>query len=179
MGRELPWPPSGEDMPRSQSFRELFVVEARQLYSAETQLTEMFQTLAERATSDELGAAIETQLEETRTHIQRLEGVFELLDEEPGGQHCSGMATIIQETKSVLDEAAQQSRDANIVASAQRVAQYKIGAYGSLVAAAMTLGTEGVAATLRRTLEEQKAAEETLRSLTEGRTYATAAGGAC
>jgi hypothetical protein len=93
----------GENMSRQKSFQDLFLVEARELYGAEEQLMKVLPTLADAATSDKLRAAIQTQREETRTHIQRLEEVFELLDEEPGGQHCSGMAVILQEVEYVLD----------------------------------------------------------------------------
>jgi ferritin-like metal-binding protein YciE len=155
-------------MSRPKSFKDLFLDEARDLYSAEQQLTQAFPKLAEVAESDEVRAEIEIHLEQTRTHIQRLEEVFELLGERPDGQHCAGMARILQATTNAIDEEdVQHAGDGGIVVSAQRVAHYKIGAYGSLVAAATTLGTDAIATILRRTLEEEKAADETSRSLRE------------
>jgi ferritin-like metal-binding protein YciE len=157
-------------MPRPKSFQDLFLDQARDLYDAEEQLTQAFPKLAEAAASDELRAAIETHFEETRTHIQRLEEVFELLDEQPSGQHCAGMADILQETSDLIEEEEiGQVRDAGIVANAQRAVHYEIDAYDSLIASAATLGAEDVAAILRRTLDEEKAADEMLQSLAERR----------
>jgi ferritin-like metal-binding protein YciE len=49
------------------------------------------------------------------------------------------------------------------------VARYRIGAYGSLIASAMTLGAEQAAAILRPTLEETKATAEALQWFAEAR----------
>jgi ferritin-like metal-binding protein YciE len=155
-------------MPSPKSIQDLFLEEARDLYDAEEQLTAAFPKLVEAATSEELRAALEMHLEETRTHIHRLEEMFELLDEKPSRRHCAGIAGILQETNHLLKERVERVRDEGIVATARRAAHYEISAYGSLIASATTLGSDEIADILRRTLEEEKVADDTLQSLSEG-----------
>ena len=59
---------------------------------------------AKAATSAELRSAFEAHLEETRGHVDRLERVFESLDEKARGKHCDGIAGIIEEGKSIMEE---------------------------------------------------------------------------
>src|SRR5205085_1889403 len=111
-----------------------------------------------------------SHFEKTRTHIQRLEEAFELLDAASGGRHCAEMASILQDISAPLEKSdAARERDDRIVTTAQRAAHYEVSAYGSLVASATTLGAEEIADILRRTLEEEKAAEAMLQSLADER----------
>jgi hypothetical protein len=68
--------------------------------------------------------------------------------------------------------------DAGLIASAQRVEHYEIGAYGSVVAWAKALGLNDVARMLDETLAEEKATDEKLNALAEGSINAEAASGA-
>ena len=60
-----------------QSLRDLYVDSLKDIYSAEKQLLEALPKLAKAATSTELKAAFEDHLEETRTHVGRLEGFLQ------------------------------------------------------------------------------------------------------
>ncbi|MEP7306230.1 MAG: ferritin-like domain-containing protein [Acidobacteriota bacterium] len=155
-------------MASPKSLQDLFLAEARDLYGAEQQLLEAMPKLAETATSEELRAAIESHLEETRTHVDRLEQVFDLLDVRHDGNYCAGIAGIIEEVSDLLFEDVESSvMDAAIVASAQCAEHYEIGAYGSLIAWANALGREEIAAVLALTLKEEKAADARLTALAE------------
>jgi ferritin-like metal-binding protein YciE len=157
-------------MSSPKSFQDLFLDEARAMYDAEEQVTQAFPILAKASTSDEVRAAMETHLEETRTHIQRLGAVFELLNEDAAGQHCAAMANILQAINDVPENGASpEARDARILAIAQQAVRYEIGAYGSLIASALTLGAEQLATILRPTLEEHKAAAELLEWFADSR----------
>jgi ferritin-like metal-binding protein YciE len=138
-------------------------------YDAEKQLTKALPKLAKAATSAELRGAFESHLEETRGHVERLEQVFELLDEKARGKHCDGIAGIIEEGSSVMGESFDDTTmDACLIASGQRAEHYEIAAYGTLVAWAKTMGHDEVAVLLEETLNEEKAADEKLTSLAEG-----------
>jgi len=166
-------------MASPKSLQDMFLEEARDLYGAEQQLIEVLPKLAEAATSEELRAAIESHLEETRTHVDRLEQVFDLLDMRHDGNYCAGIAGIIEEVGDLLYEKVESSAmDAAIVASAQRAEHYEIGAYGALIAWARALGREEIAAVLALTLKEEKAADERLTVLAEDGINEAAAGAA-
>ena len=157
-------------------FHDLFLDELRDLYHAEKQLTKALPKLAKNATSDELRTAIEDHLEETEAQVERLEQVFEMLDEKPRGKYCAGMAGIIEEGSDLLQNGADGAvLDAGIIAGAQRAEHYEIAAYGSVMAWAKVMGHDDVAQMLEETLNEEKAADEKLSALAEQAINAEAA----
>ena len=125
--------------------------------------------LAKAATSDELRQAFESHLEETRGHVDRLERVFEALDEKVRGKHCDGIAGIIEEGSAIMgEEFDEATMDACLIAAGQRAEHYEMAAYGTLVAWARAMKHDEVADLLQQTLDEEKAADEKLSSLAEG-----------
>src|SRR4029434_4776321 len=111
----------------------------------------------------------EEYLEETRGQIERLEQVFASLDEKVRGKHCDGIAGIIEEGKSVMEEDFDDATmDACLIAGGQRAEHYEMAAYVTLVAWAKTMGHSEAADLLQMTLDEEKAADEKLSSLAEG-----------
>ena len=113
--------------------------------------------MAKAATSPDLRAAFEEHLEETRGHLERLEQVFESLEERARGKHCEGIAGIIEEGKTVMDEDLDDATmDACLIASGQRAEHYEMAAYGTLVAWARGMGHSDAEKRLQETLEEEK-----------------------
>ncbi len=153
----------------SETLHDALIDEIKDLYDAEKQLTKALPKMAKNTTNEELRAAIESHLAETNAQIDRLERVFELIDEKPRGKHCAGMAGILEEGSSVLEEDFEGAvLDACIIASGQRAEHYEIAAYGTCIAWAEALGLPEVAQLLRQTLAEEKAADEKLSALAEG-----------
>ena len=152
----------------SDTLRDALVDEIKDLYNAEKQLTKALPKLAKNATSDDLREALESHLGETQGQIERLERVFELLDEKVRGKHCAGMAGIIEEGSSMLEEDFEGAvLDACIIAAGQRAEHYEMAAYGTCIAWAEALGLSDVAELLNETLAEEKAADEKLSALAE------------
>lgn len=163
----------------SDTLRDALIDEIKDLYNAERQLTKALPKMARNATSDELRAAIESHLEETEGHVERLEQVFALLDEKVRGKHCAGMAGIIEEGNEMLEEdLAGAVLDACIIAAGQRAEHYEMAAYGTSIAWAEALGLADVAELLQATLDEEKAADEKLSTLAEADINSNAAAGA-
>ena len=157
-----PWPNAG-------TLHDAFVDELRDTYDAEKQITKALPKMVKAASSPELRAAFEAHLEETREQVARLEEVFASLDEKVRGKHCDGMAGIIEEGKSIMEEDFDDTTmDACLIAAAQRVEHYEMAAYGTLVAWARAMGHTEAADLLQQTLDEEKAADEKLSSLAEG-----------
>ena len=74
-----------------ETLKELYVNELRDLYNAEGQLVKALPKMAKGASSDELKEAFGKHLEQTKGHVQRLEEVFEEIDETPKGKTCKAM----------------------------------------------------------------------------------------
>ena len=151
------------------TLHDAFIDELRDTYDAEKQLTRALPKLAKTASSPELRKAFEGHLEETKGQIQRLEQVFESLGEKVSGKHCDGIAGIIEEGKSVMEEDFDDATmDACLIASGQRAEHYEMAAYGTLIAWANAMGHADAAELLQETLDEEKAADEKLSMLAEG-----------
>jgi ferritin-like metal-binding protein YciE len=151
------------------TLHDAFIDELRDAYDAEKQLTKALPKMAKAASSPQLRAAFQAHLEETRGQVARLEDVFESLDEKVSGKHCDGIAGIIEEGKSVMEEDFDDATmDACLIAGGQRAEHYEMAAYGTLVAWARAMGHEEAAVLLQETLDEEKAADEKLSSLAEG-----------
>jgi ferritin-like metal-binding protein YciE len=151
------------------TLHDAFIDELRDLYDAEKQLTKALPKLAKTATSLPLREAFESHLEETRGHMERLEQVFDGLGEKVRGKHCDGIAGIIEEGKSIMEEDFDDTTmDACLIAAGQRAEHYEMAAYGTLVAWAQAMGHTEAAKLLQQTLDEEKAADKKLSGLAEG-----------
>ncbi len=155
-------------MAEAGTLHDAFIEELRDTYDAEKQLTKALPKLAKAASNPELREAFETHLEETQGQISRLEQVFQSLDEKVRGKHCDGIAGIIEEGKSMIEEDFDDTTmDACLIAAAQRAEHSEMAAYGTLVAWAQAMGHTEAAELLQETLDEEKAADEKLTSLAE------------
>ena len=115
------------------------------------------------------GRRSKRHLQETQGQIARLEQVFESLDEKVRGKHCDGIAGIIEEGKSIMEEDFDETTmDACLIAAGQRAEHYEMAAYGTLVAWAQAMGHTEAAKLLQQTLDEEKAADKKLSGLAEG-----------
>ena len=156
-------------MTEAGTLHDAFIDELRDSYDAERQLTKALPKLAKAARSPLLREAFESHLQETQGQIERLEQVFESLDEKPRGKHCEGIAGIIEEGKSIMEEEFDDdAMDACLIAAGQRAEHYEMAAYGTLVAWARAMGHTEAANLLQETLNEEKAADEKLSGLAEG-----------
>ena len=149
----------------SNSLKELYVNELKDLYSAENQLVKALPKMAKASSSDDLRAGFEEHLEQTKEHVNRLEQIFEGLDESPKGKKCVGMEGLIKEGNELIQEdPGDEELDAGLISAGQRVEHYEIAAYGSVRTYARLLGEDEAVSLLEETLNEEK---ETDRKLTE------------
>jgi ferritin-like metal-binding protein YciE len=156
-------------MAEAGTLHDAFIDELRDAYDAEKQLTKALPKLAKAASDPKLRQAFEAHLKETQGQITRLEQVFESLDEKVRGKHCDGIAGIIEEGKSVMEEDFDETTmDACLIAAGQRAEHYEMAAYGTLVAWAQAMGHAQAAKLLQQTLDEEKAADKKLSALAEG-----------
>ena len=156
-------------MARTGTLHDAFLDELRDAYDAEKQILKALPKMAKAAGSKVLRTAFEDHLAQTRTQVERLEQVFATLEERVRGKHCDGVAGIIEEGKSVMQEDFDaETMDACLIAAAQRVEHYEMAAYGTLAAWAKAMGHTEAATLLQETLDEEKAADEKLTSIAEG-----------
>ena len=150
------------------TLKTLYSNELRDLYNAENQLVKALPKMAKAASSEELQDAFEKHLEQTKTHVERLEEVFGELGEKPKSKICKAMKGLIEEGSEILHEDGDESViDAGIIVAAQKVEHYEIAAYGSVRTFAQLLGKDRSADLLQTTLDEESEANELLNKLAE------------
>jgi ferritin-like metal-binding protein YciE len=146
--------------------KELYIDELKDLYNAETQLVKALPKLAKAASSDELREGFEDHLEQTKGHVQRLEKIFESLDESPKGKKCAGMEGLIKEGSEAMEEDYEGAvMDAALIGAAQRVEHYEMAGYGTASEFARILGEDEHVSLLHETLEEEKETDQKLTEL--------------
>ena len=155
---------------------DLFVHQLQDIYYAEKQLVKALPKMADKATDQQLKQAFLGHLEETRTHVQRLEQVFQMHGAKVKAVDCPAIDGIIEEADEVTGEVAGKSvLDAALINAAQAAEHYEITRYGSLIAWAKQLGRNDCASILQKTLDEEKTADTKLTTLAEGRVNLRAA----
>ncbi|HEY2799468.1 MAG TPA: ferritin-like domain-containing protein [Chthoniobacterales bacterium] len=150
------------------SLQTLWIEEMRDLYNAENQLLKALPKMAKTASAPELKEAFESHLEETKTHVERLEEIFDKLGKKPSGKTCKAMKGLIEEGSEIMSEDGLDSViDAGIIAAAQRVEHYEMAGYGAARTFASILGEDEAEDLLQETLDEEGAADEKLTEIAE------------
>lgn len=152
------------------ALQELFVDELKDIYWAEKALVKALPKMQKAATSAILKDAIGMHLEETQTHVTRLEEVFSLLGHKAQAKKCDAMDGLLKEGNSIIEETEKGSatRDVGIILACQKVEHYEIATYGVLTQLAKTTGMGEVKNILGQTLNEEKMADEKLTEIAEG-----------
>jgi ferritin-like metal-binding protein YciE len=148
------------------SLEDLFLMEVKDLYNAEKQLTKVLPKAANKASSSDLKSAIENHLHQTEGHVNRLEQVFKILGQPTKGRACPAMKGILEEADGILGQKAEGSvRDAGIIGAVQKVEHYEIASYGTIVQWAEQMGREDIKQLLGQTLNEAKETDQKLTEL--------------
>ena len=151
------------------TLKSLLEDQIKDLYSAESQLIKALPKMVKKATNENLRAAFEGHLEETRGHVERLAAAAQLLEIKPTGKVCKAMQGLVEEGKEVLEEEGDDAVvDAALIAAAQRVEHYEIAAYTSARAMAEQLGEPKIIKLLQETLDEENAADKKLAGISTG-----------
>ena len=155
-------------MAKQKDLRELFHDTLKDIYFAEKKILSALPKMAKAAQAEDLKEAFEKHEEETQGQVDRLEKVFEEIDEAPRGKTCDAIMGIIEEGQEIMKEyKGMPALDAGLLAAAQAVEHYEISRYGSLKTWATELGLTGAARLLEQTLAEEKKTDATLSKLAE------------
>ena len=151
-----------------ESLRDLYVEQLHDLYSAETQLVEALPKMAKAASTPQLQNAFQEHLTQTKTHVQRIEQIFQKLGTKPKDQTCKGMEGLIKEGSEMIKMKGEPAAiDAGLIAAAQRVEHYEIAGYGCVHTYAQQLGEQQDAQLLQQTLNEEGQTDKKLTQLAE------------
>jgi ferritin-like metal-binding protein YciE len=155
-------------MAHEKILHDLFHDTLKDIYFAEKKILGALPKMAKAAQSPQLKAAFEKHETETEKQVERLEQVFEEIDETPRGKTCDAIMGIIDEGQEVLKEyKGMPALDAGLLAAAQAVEHYEISRYGTLRTWASELGLSQSVKLLDATLAEEKKTDEALTKLAQ------------
>jgi ferritin-like metal-binding protein YciE len=152
------------------SLSDVLVNELGDLYSAEQQLVAALPRMASAANSYELREAFESDLQETRTHVERLDQAFaDMGIRFAPSNTCHAMRGLLEDNDAIIDATGDSvAIDAALIGAAQRVEHFEISCYGTARALAGELGLDTTRSLLEQTLEEEGKADKHLTKLAAG-----------
>ena len=153
---------------KTQNLETLFHDTLKDIYYAERKILRALPKMGRAAGSSDLKAAFEKHHEETQTHVERLQQVFELMGKPARGKTCPAIDGLIEEGEEVIEAfAGSPAVDAGLIAAAQAVEHYEIARYGTLCRWAKLLDMGDAARLLESTLKEEGATDEALTKLAD------------
>ena len=151
---------------KQKTLDDLFHETLKDIYYAEKKILTALPKMAKAAQSEELQAAFEKHEGETEGQVDRLEKVFELIDQPAKGKTCDAINGIVEESKEIMKEfRGSAALDAGLLAAAQAVEHYEISRYGTMRTWAQELGLNDAVALFEATLKEEKATDEALAGI--------------
>jgi len=147
---------------------ELFHDTLKDTYYAEKKILSALPKMAKAAQNEDLRAAFEKHKTETEGQIDRLEQVFQLIEEKPQGKKCAAIEGILEEGQEIIKEyKGSPALDAGLVSAAQAVEHYEIARYGTLRTWAEELGLNQAMKLLQQTLDQEEATDRALTEIAE------------
>jgi ferritin-like metal-binding protein YciE len=153
-----------------EDLRSLYTNQLRHLLSTEEQIIDALPKMIDAATDTQLKQALNTHLQETKTHRQRLDGMVKNLAGDADSKTCNVTEELLDAGETTIKASKDNAvRDAGIIASAQKVEHFEIASYGSARDWAKLLGETEQANLLQQTLNEEKHADQVLTDVSHRR----------
>lgn len=154
---------------RISDLNDLLAEQLKDLYSAQNQAEKAFDRWSREVASDELRDLFKKQIEQTNRHKGRIQQICNQVGVSPSGEHCEGMEGLIREGDSFAGDTTKgHTRDAGMIAMAQRVQHYNMAGYGCARAYARRLGFEESAGALQTMLEDATSIDKRMTEVAEG-----------
>jgi ferritin-like metal-binding protein YciE len=157
-----------------QNLRDLWTNQLRTLLSAEEQIVRALPDMITHASDAQLRQAFQSHLQESETHIKRLEQILAEQKRTDSGldntrpAKCKTIAAMKAEAEDLFVDARDAwVRDVALIAAAQRVEHYEIASYGSVRQWARLLGETHAAELLDQTAKEEGHADHLLTEISE------------
>jgi ferritin-like metal-binding protein YciE len=161
---------------RINNLNDLLVDQLKDLYNAESQVTEAYRRWSDEATTSDLKRLYDRYLTQIDTHKRRITQICGGLGVSPEGEKCKGMEGLIREGDDFLQEAGEGAvRDAGLLAMSQRIEHYGMAGYGCARTYALQLGYDNAAEQLQQILEEEAQFDERMTRLAQQTINAQAA----
>lgn len=154
-----------------QTLREMFVYELQQMYYIETELVDVLQELASETEDEKIRTGFEDHRGETRDQVERIERVFEVLNEPAETRRSNVFDGLLEDRREFASEARgeQDLIDMYHLGAGMKTERLEITAYEALLTHADKLDLPNEARVpLERNLDEEKSTLRELKGMAEG-----------
>lgn len=141
-----------------QTAHEFFLHGLSDILDGERQLVEALGKNAEQASNPQLKRAFEQHKAQTEKQVERLQQVFESLEEEPEQVECKGIKGLIEEHEEFAsEEPAEDILDIESTVGASKIERYEIAEYEALIRLARMMKHTEATRLLQQNLKEEQA----------------------
>jgi ferritin-like metal-binding protein YciE len=159
-----------------QDLRTLYFSNLKKALDMEQKITKALPNLIEKASDPELISAFEIHLQETNSHVTKVERLLQRNIGEAATETCKVINGLTTEASDTIKDVTDASiRDIALIGAAQQVEHHEIAVYGTLRRWAEILGLTEDAAVLESIEEEEGQADELLSEIAERVNYQAAA----
>lgn len=147
-----------------------FLYHLEEMYYIENQLLDVLDTMMTDVTNDELHEGLRKHREETKSHVTRLEEVFETLEEQPEERECPSFDALIEERNRFLEQATggEDLRDVTNLDAAAKNEHLEIAGYENLLMLARKLDlSRDVRDLLEDNLDEEQQTKKQLKAMAD------------
>lgn len=147
---------------------DLFVEGLQHIYYTEQRLIDALEDLESTSSDEEVQEGFSEHRSETREHVNRLEQVFEAVDEGPEGAEDPVVEGLIEAHEEFVDkDPSEGALDRFNIAAGQKSEHYEIACYGNLTPMADQLGLDEAADMLEENMREEQDTLDELATLGE------------
>jgi ferritin-like metal-binding protein YciE len=146
-----------------QTAHEFFIHELGDMLDAEEKLVQALGEQADESSRPELQKAFQVHQAQTEKHVERLQQVFQSIDEQPEETECKGLKGLIEEHDSFKEEdPSEDLLDIFNVGAATKVERYEISGYETLIRLAQLMGHKKAMKLLNQNLKDE---QQTLKKM--------------
>lgn len=156
-------------MKNSSGPKDLIISQLKSIYWVENYLIKIIPRLEKAATSRYLKASFKGHLFATQQHVQRLEKIFNVLNEKISSKKCKVMEEIIRNALAGIKATDKNSllREIGLIEAAMAIEKYEIDMYTGLIKNGYEFNMHEIISLLEETFIEEKEAEETFTAIKE------------
>ena len=152
-----------------EDLRTLYISNLKKALDMEQEITDALPKMIEKSTDQQLATAFRDHLQQTQGHVTRVEELLRRSTGDIDTLTCKAIGGLVTEAEDSIKDASDPAiRDITLIACAQQVEHHEIAVYGTLRTWAMLLGLSSDAQVLESILNEEKAADKLLSSISDG-----------
>lgn len=152
------------------TLKKLFLDGLAEIYDTESRLVWSMPQMAAAATCTHLQEAVLSHLQETKTHVAKIETIFQSLGERTRRKTSEATIAFVNESQDIMTRfRGFPVINAALIAAVQKIEHYEIASYGCLRDWASVLHNKEAADILQEILDEDKATNQALTELARTR----------